>query len=527
MKTFSRLLSVFIMMNMGYLAVLTAKDDKALPRLVLGIHLDQLQTEYLQWFMEGFREDGFKFLLKQGKVYHNCEYDIPQPDAANTNAGLMCGSPSLHHGIIAGEWFSRQLERPVSCVYDPHYLGNYSSSTYSPMNLRTGTLGDELKAASQGKSKVFSLGLEADAAIVAGGRCADAAIWMNEQNGQWCTSTYYDYMPLWLQRLNDYGHFENQAANKSWKPKFPLSRYVYMPYQKNPDFFNYALALIDRSDRAVFKQTPMANTELSQLALELIEHEKLGKDEYTDLLLVHFNTGNHVNSRGNRAAFEMQDLYFRLDEELAWLLKSIDRQIGLDHTLIYLCGTGMAKTEVENDEKSCLFYGNFYPERTAALLNLYLTAIYGSERWVQGCSESEIYLNRKRINELNLDYPEICDKSALFLTQVEGVQQVLPAYRLLVGDQYRASNFGLHFHKERSGDLLLKLENGRNIRWDSYPGKNRQIQYANRTTLLLFYGAGIKASSSNEAISIFDLAPTLSRLLYIRPPTSSVGHALF
>jgi hypothetical protein len=113
-----------------------------------------------------------------------------------------------------------------------------------------------------------------------------------------------------------------------------------------------------------------------------------------------------------------------------------------------------------------------------------------------------------------------------FSTQVEGIQQVVPAYQLL-GDQSRQPAFGLNFYKERSGDLLLRLENGRNIRWESFPGKNRQIHYADHNTLLLFYGAGIKASSNSQAVSIFDLAPTLSRILYIRPPTSSTGKTLF
>ncbi len=527
MKSFSHIVPVLLMLSLSSQVYPAPKDSKQLPRLVLGIHLDQLQEEYLQWFMDGFGEEGFKLLLKQGKVYDNCNYDLSRPDAANTNAGLLTGCAPMHHGIIAREWFNRQLERPVSCVYDKDYLGNYTTSTFSPLNLRSNTVGDELKKACNGRSKVFSIGLEPEAAIIAGGRNADAALWMDDVSGKWCSSTYYNYMPSWLQQINDYGLFEATNDENSWKPKFPLSRYVYMPHQKNPGFFNYALSFINGTGYRDFKQTPMANTELNQLALELIDQEKLGEDEYPDLLMLHFNTGSQLSGNDSRAAFEMQDLYFRLDQDLGWLLKEIDRQIGLDNTLIYLCGTGAPKLAVEEDQKAPGFFGNYYPERTAALLNLYLTAIYGSERWVQGCTESEIYLNRKRINELNLDYQEICNKAALFLTQVEGIQQVVPAYDLLLGDQGRESAFGLNFHKERSGDLLLKLENGRNIRWESYPGKNRQIEYAGQTTLLVFYGAGIKASSNSQLVSIFDLAPTLSRILYIRPPTASKGRVLF
>jgi hypothetical protein len=527
MKSLSHILPVLLMLSLSSQVCSAPKDSKQPPRLVLGIHLDQLQEEYLKWFMEGFGEEGFKLLLERGKVYNNCNYGLHCPDAANTNASLLSGCAPMHHGIIAREWYDRQLERLVSCVYDTDYLGNYTTSTFSPLSLRSNTLGDELKKACKGRSKVFSIGLEAEAAIVAGGRSADAALWMDDASGKWCSSTYYNYMPSWLQKINDYGLFETNNGKNGWRPKFPLSRYVYMPHQKNPGFFSYALSFINGTGYRDFKQTPMANTELNQLALELIDQEKLGEDEYPDLLILHFNTGSQLSGNDSRAALEMQDLYFRLDQDLGWLLKEIDRKIGLDNVLVYLCGTGATKLTVEEDPKAPGFYGNYYPERTSALLNLYLTAVYGSERWVQGCTENEIYLNRKRISELNLDYVEICNKAALFLIQVEGIQQAVPAYRFLLGDWSSEPALALNFHKERSGDLLLKLENGRNIRWESYPGKNRQIQYANQTTILVFYGASIKAGSNNQLVSIFDLTPTLCGKLYIRPPTASTGQVLF
>ena len=41
----------------------------ASPRLVVGITIDQLRSDYLEAFMNLYGEEGFKRLLKEGKVY--------------------------------------------------------------------------------------------------------------------------------------------------------------------------------------------------------------------------------------------------------------------------------------------------------------------------------------------------------------------------------------------------------------------------------------------------------------------------
>ena len=51
----------------------------------------------------------------------------------------------------------------------------------SPHNLLADTLGDELKLATQGKSRVFGVSLKDRAAVLPGGFAADAAYWIDPQ----------------------------------------------------------------------------------------------------------------------------------------------------------------------------------------------------------------------------------------------------------------------------------------------------------------------------------------------------------
>ncbi len=64
-------------------------------------------------------------------------------------------------------------------------------------------LGDELKLATQGKSRVFGVSLKDRAAVLPAGFAADGAYWIDPKSGAWITSTYYrNDLPQWVQNFN-------------------------------------------------------------------------------------------------------------------------------------------------------------------------------------------------------------------------------------------------------------------------------------------------------------------------------------
>jgi len=87
----------------------------------------------------------------------------------------------------------------------------------SPHNLLADTLGDELKLATQGQARVFTVSLKDRAAVLPGGFAADAAYWIEPKSGAWVTSTYYRTdLPKWTQDFNS----ADRAAkywDREWK----------------------------------------------------------------------------------------------------------------------------------------------------------------------------------------------------------------------------------------------------------------------------------------------------------------------
>jgi hypothetical protein len=105
------------------LPTLGAEPIKQAPRLIVGIHIDQMKAEYLSYFKEGFSEDGFKKLLLNGLVYKSVSYDQLRPDAASASATLVTGASPSFHGIIGQQWYQRESGQVISCVQDPGFLG--------------------------------------------------------------------------------------------------------------------------------------------------------------------------------------------------------------------------------------------------------------------------------------------------------------------------------------------------------------------------------------------------------------------
>ena len=73
----------------------------------------------------------------------------------------------------------------------------------SPRNLLTTTIGDELRLATNFKSKVISIALKDRGSILPGGHLANAAYWFDD-SGNWITSSYYmNELPAWVSSFNN------------------------------------------------------------------------------------------------------------------------------------------------------------------------------------------------------------------------------------------------------------------------------------------------------------------------------------
>lgn len=499
---------------------LQAQTLPASPKLVVGLTIDQLRTDYLEAFSALYGERGFKRLLKEGRVYRNAEFDFIQVDRASSIASVYTGTVPATHGIISENWLDYNTLRVVNCVDDPDFMGIYTAETTSASQILTSTLTDELKVATQGKAIVYSIAPYRDAAVLSAGHAADGAFWLNDDTGKWCGTTYYSEFPAWVSLYNDCKGLDFRIGSMVWKPYYPAERYTYLPTEWKKETFSYDFDDFKRNKYRRFKVSPYVNEEVNDLVSECLASTPIGADETPDLLSVTFYAGNYDHKNVMECSLEMQDTYARLDRSIASLLDMIDRKVGLQNTLFFITSTGYSGSDAPDLAKYRIPGGEFHIKRCAALLNMYLMALYGEGQYVEAYHDLQIYLNRKLIENKQLDLKEILERSSEFLVQFSGVDQVYSSYRLLLGawnpqiQKYRNS-----YNRFRSGDLRIEVLPGWTIVRES-PFADSIARKSNVPFSFLFLGYGIKPEIIHTPVDIDRIAPTLSHFLRIRAPNA-------
>ncbi|MEG1187009.1 MAG: alkaline phosphatase family protein, partial [Bacteroidales bacterium] len=164
---------------------LNAQQISGLPKLVVGITVDQLRGDYLNYLYQAFGEKGFKRLMENGLLYENVAFNFERPDRASAMATLFTGAYPNVNGIIANTFFNTANLRTESIMHDLKYMGNYTGLSVSPNRILSSTLTDELKVASNGLSRIYAIAPDMEQALIGGGHAADGAFWIDNINGKW------------------------------------------------------------------------------------------------------------------------------------------------------------------------------------------------------------------------------------------------------------------------------------------------------------------------------------------------------
>ena len=88
---------------------LQAQNIPAVPRLVVGLTIDQLRTDYIEAFSALYGERGFKRLWREGRIYRNAEYNFINVDKSSAVAAIYSGTTPYTNGIVGDNWMTAVL----------------------------------------------------------------------------------------------------------------------------------------------------------------------------------------------------------------------------------------------------------------------------------------------------------------------------------------------------------------------------------------------------------------------------------
>ncbi|MCW3807372.1 alkaline phosphatase family protein [Plebeiibacterium marinum] len=499
------------------------------PKLVVFVNIDELQTEHLLKFRNKFSQHGFNQLIRQGTFYHNADFQSASSYRGTKLLNLFTGAYPGIHGIINEKWYdiNQSAVKNAYAFEAPDIESHPDSGLIVTAKIQTSTLADELLMITRGKSKIATIGLDAESNAFYANSQNVSKFWFDKTSGDIITSLNDSVKP-WVDKFNSM-KFADMYIKRQWGPAFDLRKYhEYMTGEQGKRHFLYDLHEESESTTPYQKilGTPFENYLVRDFAAALLLNEGFGKDDFTDMLSVHFTCKPFLNSKVELFDAEIEDMLLRLDEQIETFIQVVKENVGLEHTLFVFSSTPTMNWGVETLKQYNISTGYFNGTKTAALLNLYLMAIYGQGKWVKGYQNKQYYLNHKLIKENGVSFEEIQDKAARFLLEVSGVQNTITGLNLRTSN-YTEGMYSLmqkSYYFGRSGDLFITLKPG----WiEETEEQHVSTLNSEKCTIpLIFYGWKARAMQVIDKVKIVDVAPTISALLEIPRPNGAVGNPL-
>jgi hypothetical protein len=496
-------LALLLLMAAGLAA---AAEPAKKPKLVLTIVVDQFRYDYLTRYKNEYK-GGLNRLLTQGAVFTDAHYQhFPTVTAVGHSVFLTGAMPSVS-GIVGNDWYDRGAAKQVASVADDSVkmLGGAGGAGSSPNRMLVSTVGDELKAATNGKAKVIGISIKDRAAILPAGHAADAAYWFDNRSGDFVSSTFYfTELPAWVKEFN----------LKS------LDKYKGAQWLKGklPEDAKLPAALIS---------SPFGNDLLESFAERVIQAENLGKNTVPDLLSVSFSSNDYVGHEFGPEAPEVRAVCLETDQALDKLFKFIDASIGMSNVLVaFTADHGVAPMPEATAGRR--MPGGRMPARIVQnTVQSALVKKYGEGRWILSSPEHSLTLNQDLAQEKKLDRVEVEETAREVLLAIPHVWRVYTRGQLIrgnVGDDPFDRAVMNGFFPSRGADVYVLLE----PYWmfgTSGTTHGTAFNYDTHVPVI-FMGPAIRAGIYDDQIIVNDVAPTIADLLEIETPSGSVGRVL-
>lgn len=513
------------------------------PKLVVGIMVDQMRWDYLYRYFDRYGEGGFKRLLNKGFSCENTYINYIPTYTAIGHSSVYTGTTPAIHGMAGNDFIIQATGQNMYCTEDNTVMpvgtsADNKAGKMSPKNLLASTMTDELKLATNFRSKVIGIAIKDRGAILPAGHFADAAYWF-DNSGDWISSSFYmKDLPKWVKDFNKQKLAE-KYLKQDWNTLYPIETYKQSIADDNPyegkfkgtekaTFPVKTSQLIKENGLGLVATTPYGNTLTLDLAKAAISNERMGNNSEgcTDFLAISISSPDKIGHQFATNSIEVEDNYLRLDNDLADFFKYLDQTVGEGQYTVFLTADHGAAHNPQffMDQKG---NGGYFDSKTAQKgLNDLLKAKFGQEKIVISLSNYQVHLNNPLIKQQNLDEAAIRSVAVNYLKTLEGVA--------FVTDMDKASEAAIParikeriingYNYKRSGAIQLVLE----PQWYGGSPKSTGTTHGNWNPYdshipLVWMGWGIKHGATNRVTNMTDIAATVAGLLHIQEPNGSIG----
>lgn len=559
---------IFVLFTVQLVPAQSRKDPNAglrqkRPKLVLLIAIDQFRYDYLERFGDLFVPNGFRRLMRDGASWTQSNYDHIPTYTAPGHGTMLTGAYPAESGIVGNDWPDRATGKRVSSVSDETLKllgGTPDEVASSPKRLMSSTVGDEIRLATNDRSKVIGISVKDRSAILPAGRHANAAYWFSGNAGNMVSSTYYfNELPAWVTAFNNSRPADKYFGLK-WERLLPESEYLKRagadaPPWENPSgnietTFPHNIGVATQPGRAFYnalEYTPYSNDLLLAFAQQAVISEQLGQDDDTDVLSLSFSANDYVGHRYGPYSQEAMDITLRVDRQIATLLDFIQSKVGLQNTLVALTADHGVAPVPEHASALGLPGGRLQAADVMSAVRNAISAKYnpqkkspdptadyiykyddgGTKR--DGFINNNIYFNYDALKRDGVSLEEIATIAGEATLRVPGIARYFTRAQLQRGETSITDPIerrAVHgFYPPRSGDLILVTEPYKYM-GDTITATHGSPYSYDTNVPTIIMGLGVIPGRYLDAATPADIAPTLCALLGITRTSGATGRVL-
>ena len=531
------------------------------PKLILQITVDGLRGDMPGRYLDFYGNGGFRYLLEEGLVYTNAQYQHSNLETVVGHSVLATGAFPAAHGMVANVWMDRETGELGYAIEDSDYemvgasggvdkdseidptQAAAKSEGRSPRAMLCSTFSDELAVATAGQAKIFGVSVKDRGAITLAGH-AGKAFWFSKKTGEFVSSTYYyDQYPDWVNAWNK-NRLADTYAETSWELLNDPASYAYKdtdnrPYEtKMPGYGRVFPHPFGKKDGKLFYTlltlSPVGDDLTLDFAKSLLVNEKLGDDAVTDYLSISFSSTDYINHIFGPASLEQEDNMLRLDRTLADLFKFVDENVGLKNTLIVLSADHGVPEAPEYMAEKGMAVDRLVPSKfdvEPGIATLKKRFGIGKEL-IKMYDHPYIYLDHQLIIEKGLDLGEVERAVANEMMKFKGIAVAISSEDMKNGrlpESPVIEQIRRNFHPKRSGNVYVLQE----PYWFLYTNESLPLCTMHGSPWrydtyvpIIFAGKNIKSARVSRLVHPVDIASTLAVYARTKLPSGAVGNPL-
>lgn len=389
--------------------------------------------QWPEWAFEMKRDAltaGFGRLLTEGE-WHVGQHPSAATLTAAGHALLTSGEPPWRSGILANEWWHRDVERVLKAV-------EAEDGTVSAKWLRVPGLSDAVATANKG-GKSVSVALKDRAAVLVLGH-AGTPIWYEPKRAAFVSTAAVGWLDAW--------NAAHPIADRMREPWTPLPEVEHLA--KDGDAapgevgmmgfgptFPHAFDQTKDPAHAVFA-SPLGNELALDVATAAIDGEKLGADATPDYLAISLSAHDYIGHGWGQESWEMWDAELKLDRRLGQFLADLDTKVGIGKWSMIVTSDHGASPMPES-----LHGGRITFDQIKDAANKAAIAELGPGEWVANAKYPTVYLTKAALMQKPADLAIVIKKIVYALRSFPGLARV-----------EKSSDFWGHCDK-RTGDAQL------------------------------------------------------------------------